>query len=541
MMAAARFWRKIRAFGQKGKRMILALLLMLLWLTLLGPAWAEKPPEKAVVKVPVMLDGRELFRVSDSGEFTAAERGKNINALLEEKLDGTLKSGMTLEVKIAQQNEQITLRINDRHLVTVTARDTIPGVTLAEQAQIWQETLQEAIARAKYERTPAYRGLAIKLTLGSIIGAIVLQCALVWIDRRYRRRHLRREGSERGSWQLLVLLLLRIGIGIAVAGYIANLFPWTRRWLYKAYQVLITTFSANIFTLGEEAVSLNRLLLMAVLILGLWIGVGWLTKLLKSQILPLGGGDQTVRESISYFLRYGLIFFGSLLILTVGGFDFRSLAIIISVLGVGIGFGLQNIAKDFISGLIMSFDRPIKVGELVQVGEFQGLVQRIGPRVTEISTIERVIVMIPNSRFIEGEVQNWHRSGLTRVKVYVGVPYGADMELVHKVLLAAAQAAQAHHPDILRHPPPKVKFRGFGDSALNFRVVVFIRNPLSEPKVRTLVYNQVEAELRQYHIKIPFPQRSLQVNIPQFKELAASWQKQPAKGDLDYPRSGQGQ
>jgi len=535
MMAAARFWRKIRAFGQKGKRMILALLLMLLWLTLLGPAWAEKPPEKVVVKVPVMLDGRELFWVSDSGEFTAAERGKNINALLEEKLDGTLKSGMALEVKIALQNEQITLRINDRHLVTVTARDTIPGVMLAEQAQIWQENLQEAIARAKYERTPAYMDLAIKLTLGSIIVAIAVQCILIWIDRRYRRRQLRREGSERGSWQLLVLLLLRIGIGIAVAGYIANLFPWTRRWLYKAYQVLITTFSVEIFTLGKEVVSLNRLLLMAVLTLGLWIGVSWLTKLLKSHILPLGGGDQTVRESIAYFLRYGLIFFGSLLILTVGGFDFRSLAIIISVLGVGIGFGLQNIVKDFISGLIMSFDRPIKVGELVQVGEFQGLVQRIGPRVTEISTIERVIVMIPNSRFIEGEVQNWNRSGLTRVKVYVGVPYGADMELVHKVLLAAAQAAQAHHPDILRHPPPKVKFRGFGDSALNFRVVVFIRNPLSEPKVRTLVYNQVEAYLRQYQIEIPFPQRSLQVNIPQFKELAATWQKQPAKGDLDYP------
>ena len=205
MMAAARFWRKIRnwwAFGQKGKRMILALLLMLLWLILLGPAWAEKPPEKAVVKVPVMLDGRELFRVSDSGEFTAAERAKNINALLEEKLDATWRSGTSLEVKIAQQKEQITLRINDRHLVTVTARDTIPGMTLAEQAQIWQETLQEAIARAKYERTPAYRSLAIKLTLGSIIGAIVLQCALVWIGRRYRRRQLRREGSERGSWQL---------------------------------------------------------------------------------------------------------------------------------------------------------------------------------------------------------------------------------------------------------------------------------------------------------------------------------------------------
>lgn len=320
-----------------------------------------------------------------------------------------------------------------------------------------------------------------------------------------------------------MLLLLRIGVGIAVASYIANLFPWTRRWLYKAYQILITTFSAEIFTLGEEAVSLNRLLLMAVLTLGLWIGVGWLTKLLKSQILPLAGGDQTVQESIAYFLRYGLIFFGSLLILTVGGFDFRSLAIIISVLGVGIGLGLQNIAKDFISGLIMSFERTIKVGELVQVGEFQGLVQRIGPRVTEISTFEEVIVMIPNSRFIEGEVQNWHRRGLTRVKVYVEVAYGADMELVHKVLLAAAQAAQAHHPDILRHPPPNVKFWGFGDRALNFRVVVFIRDFLEEVNVRALVYNQVEAYLRQYHIEIP--RLSLQINIPH----------QPEQPDLYYP------
>lgn len=531
---------KIRQWGfqQQGKRIIVALLLVLLWLLLFGPAWAEKPPEKAVVKVPVMLDGRELFRVSDSGDSPAAERAKNINALLEDKLDTALRSGKALSVKIALQNEQITLRINDRYLVTVTARDTISGMTLAEQAQIWQETLLHAIALAKYERTAAYKTLATKLTLGSIIGAIALQCGLIWIGRRSRRRQLQISGEVRGSWQLLGLLLLRIGIGVAVAGYIVNLFPWTRRWFYKAGQLLITTFSAEIFTLGEEAVSLNRLLLMAVLTLGLWLGVGWLTKLLKSQILPLAGGDQTIRDSIAYFIRYGLIFLGSLLLLTVGGFDFRSLAIIISVLGVGIGFGLQNIAKDFISGLIMIFDRPIKVGELVQVGEFQGLVQRIGPRVTEISTIERVIVMIPNSRFIEGEVQNWNRSGLTRVKVYVGVAYGVDMELVHQVLLAAGQAAQAMHPDILRHPPPKVKFRGFGDSALNFRVVVFIRNPLSEPKVRTLVYDRVEAYLRKYNIEIPFPQRSLQVNIPQFEDLAASWQGRPVQPDIYYPDRG---
>lgn len=181
-------------------------------------------------------------------------------------------------------------------------------------------------------------------------------------------------------------------------------------------------------------------------------------------------------------------------------------------MGVGIGFGLQNIAKDFISGLILIVARPIKVGELVQVGDFQGLVQRIGARTTEVSHIDRYIVTVPNSRFIEGEVLNWNRSGLTRVKVYVDIAYGTDFDLVHQVLLAVAQIP---HPEILRHPPPKAQFRGYLESALKFRIVVFIRDPLKEPKVRTHLYSQIELYLRKYQIQVPFPQRDLHVKIPQ--------------------------
>lgn len=522
VIAAIRFWRKLPILalpsGYRVKKFLVAFLLLPLWCFLIAPVLAEKPPEKPVVKAPVMVDGQELFRVSNSGEFLAAERAKNINYLLQEKL----RSPAPLEVKIYQNEEIITLRINDRHLVTVTPADTIPGMALTEQAQIWQEILEQAIAKAEYQRTPAYLSLATKQTVGVIIAGVAIQCLLFWIGRRYRHQQLQRSETKSGSRQLLALLLLRIGIGIAVIYYIASLFPWSRRWLYQTFQLLNATFAAEIFTFGEESLSLNKFILIIILIIGLWCLVDLFTKLLKSSILPLAGVDKTIEGSIAYFTRYGLLFFGSLIILVVGGVDFRSLAILVSVLGVGVGFGLQNIAKDFISGFIMMFDRPIKVGELVQVGDFQGLVQRIGPRATEVSTIERVIVMIPNSRFIEGEVQNWNRSGLTRVKVYVGIAYGADINLVHRVLLAAAQVP---HPDILRHPPPKVKFRSFGDNSLNFRVVVFIRDPLKEPKVRSHVYDQVEVYLRKYNIEIPFPQRTLHVNLPQFEELMLALQQ----------------
>ncbi|MDE5112039.1 MAG: mechanosensitive ion channel, partial [Trichodesmium sp. St7_bin2_1] len=212
------------------------------------------------------------------------------------------------------------------------------------------------------------------------------------------------------------------------------------------------------------------------------------------------------QDTIAFFLQYGLLSVGALLILNAGGLDFQSLALLLGALGVGIGFGLQNIVKDFICGLILIVARPIKVGELVQVGDFQGLVQRIGARTTDISNIERYIITIPNSRFIEGEVLNWNRSGITRVKAYVKIPYGTDIDFVYKVLLAAAQV---EHPDILRHPPPKVKFREYVENGLQFRVVAFIRDPLKQPKVRTHLYKQIEKYLRKYRVEVARPRQDV--------------------------------
>ena len=160
---------------------------------------------------------------------------------------------------------------------------------------------------------------------------------------------------------------------------------------------------------------------------------------------------------------------------------------------------------------------------------------RIGARTTEISHVDRYIMTVPNSRFIEETVKNWHRSGLTRVKVYIDVAYNSDRDLVFKALLAAAQV---YHPDILKHPPPKARFREFGDRSLLFRVVVFIKDPFKEPKVRNHLQKHIDINLRKYGIEIPFPQRDINLKIPQLDELVANLVKiyVPQQPKLYYPQ-----
>ncbi|MDJ1178097.1 mechanosensitive ion channel [Roseofilum sp. BLCC_M91] len=477
-------------------------------------------------KAPIVLDGYELFEVEAAGNVSAGERARQINQLLQEKLDRAIATDTPPEVTLVQENDRVSLQVNDRHLISVTPSDMMPGQPSREQAQLWQNEIQQALQRARRERTPIYRAWAIKMALIASGVAIALQSLWFWLQRRLRRQKNQHGELIKTSWKILALILLQVATWLIFICYVTNLFPLSRRWLYRTYILLRDLFSAQIFTVGERALSLNNLLLIGVMAIALIFITNSFTEVLKAKIVPLVGVNRHSQQAIASFIRYGLLFIGFLLILTLSGVDFSSLAIVISVLGVGIGFGLQNIVKDFISGLIMIFERPIQVGELVQVGDFQGLVQRIGPRVTEMTTIDRITIMVPNSRFIEGEVQNWNRTGLTRLKVYVDVAYGSDMQRVHDILLAVAQLP---HPEILRHPPPKAQFRGFGDSALNFRIVVFIRDPLKQPKVRTHLLHHMALYLEQYGIQIPFPQRDLHLKLPGLEEVTDTWLKQQGR------------
>jgi len=501
---------------------------LVMWgLTLSLPGWGQMPSTATVAsKAPIVLDGYELFEVEASGNFSAQERAKQVNQLLQEKLDGAIATNTPPQVKLLQNNGQVSLQVNGRHLISVSESDMMPGQPSLEQAQLWQNEIQQALQRARRERTPIYRAWAIKMAAIATGVTLFLQSLWFWFQRRLQRQK-KQEGERiKTSWKILALILLQVATWIIFICYITNLFPLSRRWLYRTYILLRNLFSAQIFTIGERALSLNNLLLIGVMAIALIFLTNSFTEVLKAKIVPLVGVNRHSQQAIASFIRYGLLFIGFLLILTLSGVDFSSLAIVISVLGVGIGFGLQNIAKDFISGLIMIFERPIQVGELVQVGDFQGLVQRIGPRVTEMTTIDRVTIMVPNSRFIEGEVQNWNRTGLTRLKVYVDVAYGSDMQRVHDILLAVAQLP---HPEILRHPPPKAQFRGFGESALNFRIVVFIRDPLKQPKVKTHLLHHMALYLQYYGIEIPFPQRDLHLKLPGLEQVADTWLKQQGR------------
>ena len=484
----------------------------------------------------IVLDGRKLFEISSSGNFGATQRAEKINSLLRTKLKQYDNSPQDLDITVAKQSEWMVIRVNGRHLLTVSENDLIPGMTAQEQAEIWQEQIELALERAFRERSPARFKWNIKMMAIAFALVVGIQFGLFGLKRYYSRQRLK--SPQRWiSWAILAILGLQTLIWLIFVGYCAYLFPQTRTWQYYLWQYISDTFNAEIFDFGGEmAVSLRRIITVIFLGIGWWIFSGWFSQLLKLNILPLTGFESTLQSSIAFLTRYGLLFLGILLILNAGGIDFRSLTIIISALGVGIGFGLQSIAKDFVSGIILTLTRPIKIGELVEVGDDRGLVLHIGARTTEISHVDRHILTIPNSRFIEETIKNWHRSGLTRVKVYVDVAYDSDRDLVYKALLAAAQV---YHPDILKHPPPKAKFRNFGDRSLLFRVVVFIKDPFKEPKVRNHLQKHIDLNLRKYGIEIPFPQRDLNFNIPQLDELVANLVKiyAPSQPKLYYPQA----
>ncbi len=493
----------------------LSFLSVLIW----SPAIAEtSAPETTATQAYVVFDGRKLFKLARSGNLTATERADSVSSLLKQKVSD-LQPRERLSVKVVQQQGWTVIRIGNRHLVTVTEQDHIPGMTVEEKAKIWCEKIQYALNIAVKERSLVYRTWAVQMSAIALTIASVIYGGLFWLSRRYRKKQLQNPTEQKGSLQLLGILLLQIGIWIVFFYYSANLFPETRSWLYHLLGVLDKTFNSEIINFGQEAISLIRLFFLILLGIAMWFVVCWASNFLKESILPLTGVEPALQDSIGLLTRYGLMFVGVLLIFNFAGIDFASLAIVLGALGIGIGFGLQNIVKDLISGLIIIFTHPIKVGELVQVGDTQGLVVRIGVRTTEISHIDRYLIVIPNSRFVEEAVKNWNRSGLTRVKVYVSVSKDSDRELVLKALLAAAQV---YHPQILRHPPPKAQFRGFGDNALNFRIVVFISDPLKEPKVKSHLYDQMEIYLAKYDIKVPYPQRDIHLKVPQIDKLVAN-------------------
>jgi potassium efflux system protein len=260
------------------------------------------------------------------------------------------------------------------------------------------------------------------------------------------------------------------------------------------------------FMVGSRKITLGLVLTAAAVLYGSFL-TSWAvqTMLMKgvftSQELQVG-----VRISIARLIHYGFVFVGFLLALVALGVHLRDITIIAGALGVGIGFGLQGIVNNFVSGLILLFERPIKVGDYIQLGEQWAEIKKIGLRATVVETLDRSEIVVPNSDLVSYQVTNWtlsHR--IARIVIPVGVEYGSDVPLVMETLRECAMASSK----VMRLPEPQVLFVNFGESSLDFELRVWILNIEDRFSVKSQLHQEIDSRFRQAGIVIAFPQRDL--------------------------------
>lgn len=261
--------------------------------------------------------------------------------------------------------------------------------------------------------------------------------------------------------------------------------------------------------IGGTRFTLWLLLYLLILIFLLIYVTGKVKLWVVDRVLARTRVDIGVRQAVGSIFRYAIIAIGFAVILQTAGIDLSALTVLAGALGIGVGLGLQNIASNFVSGLIILFERPIKVGDRVEVGKITGNVLRISLRATVVISNDNIAMIVPNSEFISSSVINWSYTDRdVRFNIPVGVSYSSDPEAIKQLLLQVG----AEHPGVLRQPPPDVLFDGFGDSSLNFLLRVWTRDYTSRPGVlRSDLNFAISKKFKEHRVEIPFPQRDLHI------------------------------
>ena len=282
-----------------------------------------------------------------------------------------------------------------------------------------------------------------------------------------------------------------------------------------------SVWNAPLLELGSFHLTLAIVFQGAIFLLVLWFVTKFASRLLRTRVLDRMDLDEGLKFSVQRLAMYLLFSLGALNLLPMLGLNVASLAVFSGALGIGIGIGFQSIAKNFASGLILLFEQPIKVGDRVQLGELRADVVKIGARGTWVRTNDNIVMIVPNSEFLDGRVTNWTANDRSvRMSIPFGVSYGSDPEHVRSVVFQVAQ----QHPDVLDEPELDVIFTGFGDSSLDFAVRVWTSNQVRTPgKIASQLYFGLFAALKKEGIEIPFPQRDLHLkSAPALKRPATS-------------------
>lgn len=263
----------------------------------------------------------------------------------------------------------------------------------------------------------------------------------------------------------------------------------------------------TMFKIGATKVTLIGFTVSIISLVLIYIVSKWLRHTLSTKILNRTRLDLGARESISTVTQYAVLVLGFIIVLQSLGIDLTALNVLAGALGVGIGFGLQNIANNFISGLIIMFQRPIKLGDRIQVDDVSGKVVNIGSRGTTVLTNDNIAIIVPNSDFMNKNVINWsYGDEKVRFRIPVGVSYDSDVDLVTESLLKVANESEG----VLKNPAAKVCFRKFGESSLHFELWVWTEEFIQRKGTFVSKLNYaILKEFRKSGIEIPFPQRVL--------------------------------
>ncbi|MCP9887618.1 mechanosensitive ion channel [Cyanobium sp. ATX 6A2] len=491
----------------------------------LAPVWSGQPEGAARAQgltpvlaggepprspAPIVLDGRTLFRIWPSSTLSAEQRSDTINQQLAVAAAGE----GDLELELRRSNNLPVLVLNGRTLLTVTERDVPEGMETMEQAEAWRQQLEQGLRRARLERRPDH----LRRQLPRVLAALAVAATLHWGVQAFWRRRFPQawalqpeepiERQRRGArfLQRATLLLLQVGVWLAAMVWISDQFPISRQLRSAVMGETSRWLGVPLLPLGERSYSLLDVVILVALLLLLVRAVGLVLRLLRTRVLRYTGMSLGGQEAVAFLTRYGLLFVGALVLLQLWGLDLSSLTLFASVLGVGVGLGFQTISKNLLSGMVIIFERPIQVGDFVEIGDLQGTVQKLGLRSTVVETLDRIAIIVPNSEFLDSRVVNWsHGSPVSRLRLPVGVAYGSDTNAVREVLLDACVG----QPSVLSEPPPRVFFSGFGDSALDFTLLVWIREPMRQYQITSDLNFRIEALLRERGITVPFPQRDL--------------------------------
>ena len=356
-------------------------------------------------------------------------------------------------------------------------------------------------------------GLAIYLFLASLATMAIILLAALFIYMIRGGLHwlffsspvwqvkLMRDDAEDHARKLGFLIEAAIFVFILLPAILA---AWN---VFDTYPEAVSGLLAPGFNIGTQRVSVG----LAVTALGTLYGSLLAASIVPKVILDERFGGRNMEEagrlSVGRLLHYFMVLVGFLVALSMLGFDWTKLTIILSAFGVGIGFGLQNIVNNFVSGLILLFERPLREGDTIELGgKGGGKIKKIGLRATHVETFEQAVVVIPNADLVTNPVTNWTLGNRqVRLSVPVSVGYGSDVRQVGETLLACAAADHA----VLKSPAPQVLFMGMGESALDFELRVRIRDADDRLSVRSRLYQEILERFREAGVEVPFPQRDL--------------------------------